>query len=184
MRYATGGGLTAGERDRRERVRMEAAERFARGELVGQVAVGLRVGVRSVQRWNRAWCAGGAEALRSAGPASRCRLGEEQLERLDAELERGAVAHGWVDERWTLARVRELVVRLFGVGYTVPGVWLLLRRRGWSCQLPVRRAVERDDGAVEVWRREAWTRVKGSPRSRGPGSSSRTRPGRSCDRRG
>ena len=163
---------------------MAAAERFARGEPVGQVARGLRVGVRSVQRWYRAWCAGGAAALRSAGPASRCRLDEEQLERLDAELERGAVAHGWADQRWTLARVQELIVRLFGVGYTVPGVWLLLRRRGWSCQRPARRAVERDDGAVEVWRREAWPRAKRSPRSRGPGSSSRTRPGSPCDRRG
>ncbi|WP_322761412.1 winged helix-turn-helix domain-containing protein, partial [Frankia sp. Cr2] len=71
----------------------------------------------------------------------------------------------------------------FGVVYTVPGVWGLLRRRGWSCQLPARRAVERDDGEVavwrrEVWRREVWPRVKKSPRSPGPGSSSRTRPGR------
>jgi transposase len=184
MRYATGGGLTAKERDRREQVRMEAAERFARDEPVGEVAAELRVSVRSVQRWRRAWCGGGVEALRSAGPASRCRLDEEQLARLDAELERGAVVHGWADQRWTLARVRELIVRLFGVGYTIPGVWLLLRRRGWSCQLPARRAVERGDGAVEVWRREAWTRVKRSPRSQGPGSSSRTRPGRPCSRRG
>ncbi|WP_322763077.1 helix-turn-helix domain-containing protein [Frankia sp. Cr2] len=77
MRYATGGGLTAGERDRREQVRMAAAERFARGESVGQVAAGLRVSQRSVQRWHRVWQAGGAQALCPAGPASRCRLDEE-----------------------------------------------------------------------------------------------------------
>lgn len=133
---------------------MDAAERFARDEPVARVAAELRVSVRSVQRWHRAWCAGGAEALRSAGPGSRCRLDEEQLAVLDTELERGPVAHGWADQRWTLARVRELIGRLFGVGYTIPGVWLLLRRRGWSCQRPARRAVERDDGAVAVWRRE------------------------------
>ncbi|WP_322763083.1 winged helix-turn-helix domain-containing protein [Frankia sp. Cr2] len=94
------------------------------------------------------------------------------------------MAHGWVDQRWTLARVRELIVRLFGVVYMVPGVWGLLRRRGWSCQLPARRAVERDDGEVAVWRREVWPRVKRSPRSPGPGLSSKTRPGSPCDRRG
>ncbi|WP_241883020.1 winged helix-turn-helix domain-containing protein [Frankia sp. KB5] len=52
-----------------------------------------------------------------------------------------------------------------------------MRRRGWSCQRPARRAVERDDGAVGVWPRETWPRAKKSLRPQGPGSSSRTRPG-------
>ncbi|WP_370468712.1 winged helix-turn-helix domain-containing protein [Frankia sp. B2] len=57
-----------------------------------------------------------------------------------------------------------------------------MRQRGWSCQRPARRAVERDDGAVGVWRRETWPRetwprAKKSLRPQGPGSSSRTRPG-------
>lgn len=50
MRYAMGGGLTAADRDRRERVRREAAERFAGGESCGQVAAALRVAERSVER--------------------------------------------------------------------------------------------------------------------------------------
>lgn len=177
MRYATGGGLTVADRDRRERVRREAAERFARGEGCGQVAAALRVTERSVERWRRAWVSGGVPALRSRGPAARCRLEEDQLVRLDTELERGPTAHGWADQRWTLSRIRELIVGLFGE-YTLPGVWMVLRRRGWSCQTPARRAVERDDGAVEVWKKEVWPRVKGSPRPPAPESSSRTRPGR------
>jgi hypothetical protein len=36
------------------------------------------------------------------------------------------------------------------VAYTVPGIWYLLRRRGWSCQMGARRAIERDDGAVRL----------------------------------
>ncbi|MER6076253.1 winged helix-turn-helix domain-containing protein [Streptomyces sp. NPDC001817] len=39
-------------------------------------------------------------------------------------------------------------------------MWKLLRRRGWSCQVPVRRAVERDGEAVEVWKERVWPRVK------------------------
>ncbi|WP_250285117.1 helix-turn-helix domain-containing protein, partial [Frankia sp. CiP1_Cm_nod2] len=130
MRYATGGGLTAADRARREGVRLAAAERFEWGWSCGQVAAELRVTERSVERWRKAWRAGGAEALRSTGPASRCRLDDDQLRALDAELDRGPAAHGWADQRWTLARVRELIVGKFGVEYTVPGVWLLLRRRG------------------------------------------------------
>ncbi|MFI5571341.1 winged helix-turn-helix domain-containing protein [Streptomyces sp. NPDC051740] len=42
-----------------------------------------------------------------------------------------------------------LIGRLFHVGYTVQGVWRLLKRHhGWSCQVPVRRALERDEAAI------------------------------------
>ncbi|MEU0928851.1 helix-turn-helix domain-containing protein [Streptomyces solisilvae] len=39
----------------RERIRLEAAERFAAGTSNAEVAKDLRVSVRSVQRWRRAW---------------------------------------------------------------------------------------------------------------------------------
>ena len=49
----------------------------------------------------------------------------------------------------TLTRIRDLVAQKFGLQYTVPGIWYLLRRRGWICQLGARRAIESHDGAVE-----------------------------------
>ncbi|WP_405997709.1 winged helix-turn-helix domain-containing protein [Streptomyces sp. NBC_00829] len=75
--------------------------------------------------------------------------------------------------RW---RVKTLIGRLFHVGCTVEGTWRLLKRHGWSWQQPARRAVERDDEAVELWKKEVWPRVKARRRSAGPGSSARTRP--------
>ncbi|MFJ9871475.1 winged helix-turn-helix domain-containing protein [[Kitasatospora] papulosa] len=54
--------------------------------------------------------------------------------------------------------------------------WRRLKRHGWSLQAPARRALERDEHAVELWKKEVWLRVKGSWRPLGPGSSSRTRP--------
>ncbi|MGW4516344.1 helix-turn-helix domain-containing protein, partial [Streptomyces sp. NPDC004393] len=67
MRYAQGGGLTAERRAFRERIRLEAAERFAAGVKTAAVAKELRVSERSVERWRRAWREGGAQALRSTG---------------------------------------------------------------------------------------------------------------------
>ncbi|MFD8339397.1 helix-turn-helix domain-containing protein [Streptomyces solisilvae] len=58
----------------RERIRLEAAERFAAGTSNAEVAKDLRVSVRSVQRWRRAWHDVGG--LRSAGPVSRPKLSE------------------------------------------------------------------------------------------------------------
>ncbi|MEU1276596.1 winged helix-turn-helix domain-containing protein [Streptomyces sp. NPDC005799] len=31
-------------------------------------------------------------------------------------------------------------------------MWKLLRWHGWSAQVPVRRALERDEEAIEVWK--------------------------------
>jgi transposase len=110
------------------------------------------------------------------GQATRCRLDEDQLAELDRVLDAGPAASGWEDQRWTLARIRDLIAATFGVRYTIPGTWYLLRRRGWSCQLGARRATERDDGAIEVRKKEAWPRVKAPRRPSAAGSSSRTRP--------
>lgn len=49
-------------------------------------------------------------------------------------------------------RVKTLIGRMFRVPYTRQGTWRLLRRHGWSWQQPARRAIERDDAAVELWK--------------------------------
>ena len=174
MRYAQGGGLTAEGRRRREQVRLDAARRFEQQVPAAVIAAELRVSERSVRRWRQGWQAGGEAGLASRGQAAQCRLDEQQLAALDAVLDAGPLAAGWQDQRWTLARVRDLVARRFGVAYTVPGIWYLLRRRGWTRQLGARRAMERDDGAVEVWKKETWPRIKAPRRLSAAGSSSKT----------
>lgn len=55
MRYAQDGGLTDKRRSFREKSRLEAAERFRHGDENTVIAHDLRVSVRSVQRWRKAW---------------------------------------------------------------------------------------------------------------------------------
>jgi putative transposase len=135
MRYADSGGLSTEQRAEREAVRMQAAAMFERGLAPPEVARELRVTANSAYAWRRAWRVGGAAALASKGPGgSRCRLDDRQLARLEAALRRGPAAHGWNDQRWTLARVAELIEKMFDVRYTQAGVSLLLHRIGWSLQ--------------------------------------------------
>ena len=179
MRYAQPGGYTSAEQRRRERLRLQAAERFARGDMIKEIVHDLRVTERSVRRWHRAWRDGGAEALRSKGPVSRERLSSQQWARLELELRKGPLAHGLAgDQRWTLGRIKTLIGKLFHVGYTVEGTWKLMRRHGWSCQVPVRQAMERDDEAVAVWKAEVWPQIKGWRATWAPTSASRTRQAR------
>jgi transposase len=158
---------------------MQAAARFERGESISHVARDLQVSVRRVEKWHSAWRTGGSQALRSKGPQSAPRLTGQQFARLESELRRGPAAHGWdVDQRWTLARIVTVTRRLFGISYSVSGMSALLHRNGWSVQVPVRRAIERDDEAIEVWKKEAWPQAKPLRRLSMPGSVSRTRQAR------
>jgi transposase len=140
MRYPDGGGLTTAERARREQVRLVAAELIEAGASDREVARRLRVSRMSANRWRRALAAGGRTALASKGAGgARCKLSPAQLGELQAVLDAGPAAWGWdEDQCWTLARIAELVRRLFGVGYTLAGVDLLLHRLGWSVQVPAR----------------------------------------------
>jgi transposase len=162
MRYPDGGGLTAAGRVRREAVRLQAAEMFAQEVSVPEIAKRLRVSQNAVYVWRRKWLADGEAGLVSKGPAgSGCRLSPEQLDELAAALKEGPAVHGYVeDQRWTLARVADLIARLFGVQYTLRGVSLLLHRMGFSLQMPKHRPVERDEEAVAIWREEVWAQAK------------------------
>src|SRR5690242_9835636 len=105
MRYAQGGDLTSRALQRREQVRMRAAEMFAAGEHSRAVAARWRVSLRTVERWRRAWRELGPDGLRSRGPIRAPRLSADQISVLEQELAAGSVAHGWPDQTWTLARI-------------------------------------------------------------------------------
>src|SRR4051794_28564596 len=141
MRYPDGGGLSPTVRVRRETVRLQAARLFAEDVAPVEVAARLRVSPKSAYQWRRRWRAGGEQVLASSGPGgARCRLGDVQLDRLRTELERGPAEHGWVDQRWTLARIATVIARLFHLRYTPRGTAYLLHRMGWSPQVPRHRA--------------------------------------------
>ncbi|HEY4792184.1 MAG TPA: winged helix-turn-helix domain-containing protein [Actinomycetes bacterium] len=112
----------------------------------------------NVSRWHALWCAGGLQALRSAGPTGYApRLDDQQLHAIDQALREGARAHGFDNDHWTLDRVAAVIERLTGVAYHRGHVWKLLRHRmGYRLQRPARRAVERDERAIARWVAEDW----------------------------
>jgi transposase len=141
--------------------RFHAARLFARGESQAAVARTLDVTPMTACRWYRAWKAEGRGGLKAAGRAGRKpRLDGPQLIVLDTALRRGALAHGYRTDLWTLPRVATVIERLTGVQYHPGHVWYLLRRLNWSLQRPARRARERDEPAIRQWVRRRWPAVK------------------------
>jgi transposase len=177
MRYPQGGGLTAAERARRERVRLAAAEWMEEGATDQEVATRFRVTRMSANRWRRALAEGGRPALASKGAGgARCRLSPGQLDELETLLDAGPAVWGWADQCWTLPRIAEVVHTKFGVDYTLAGLDLLLHRLGWSVQVPARQAAERNEEQITGWREETWPAIKRPRRTWAPGWSSRTSP--------
>lgn len=156
------GGLTEEERLHREKLRLRAARWFEQGVAQAEVARRLEVPRQAVHKWHQAWKAGGAAALRSKGPCGGSPyVTDEAFARVAAVLEAGPQAAGFSGQAWTLARAGRVIAEVTGAVYAGPaGVWRLLKRLGWSRQVPARRAYERDEQEVATWRTEVWPRIK------------------------
>ncbi|WP_449291509.1 helix-turn-helix domain-containing protein [Nonomuraea marmarensis] len=58
----------------------------------------------------------------------------------------------------------------------------LLHRIGWSPQVPVHRAVERDEEQIATWVKETWPPIQGRPPNAARGSASWTNQGKASAR--
>jgi transposase len=166
------------DRDLQEQLRLQAAALFSRQVPQAEVVRELGVSRQNVSRWYRRWRQGGVDALRSRGAPGRSpRVSAEQLAEVEQILLAGARASGFDNDLWTLARVAHVIEQRTGVVHHPGHVWRLLRQLGWSVQRPARRAVERDEDAIERWVKVEWPRIKkGLPGAR-QRSSSGTSPG-------
>jgi hypothetical protein len=78
-------------------------------------------------------------------------------------LDRGAVAAGFGDELWTLARIAEVIERVTGVAHHPRHVWRILKRMRWSLQRPARKAVERNEAEIARWVAQDGPRIAQRP---------------------
>lgn len=158
--------------DRRQR-----AMRLLRGGKLSLNEVARRLGcaASSVMRWQQAWQADGQKGLKvKQSPGRPSKLSERQRQGLVAILLKGAVMRGYRTELWTTARIAEVIRKEFHVRYHRDHVGRLMHNLGWSHQKPERRARERDEAAIERWRRRDWPKVKKTLHGWMPTSSSAT----------
>ena len=158
---------TALSRKEAERRRRRAMTLLDAGHSQSEVALRLGVTPAAVSQWVKARREGGEEALAARPVAGRPpSLSPRQLKRLEKLLRKGPTRCGFATELWTLKRVAALIEKEFDQCYDPSGVWHLLKRIGWSCQKPERRARERDEAAIERWRKQDWPRIKKSAKKR------------------
>ena len=147
-----------------EQRRRNATQFFRRNLSLHEIARRIGCNASSVLRWRNAWRAKGAAGLKAKPASGRPRrLTGTQRVRLVRLLTQGAMAHGYRTELWTTQRIADLIEQELRVRYHRNHVGKLLHELGWSHQKPELRAIERNDAAIEDWKRQVWPRVKKTP---------------------
>ncbi len=131
------------------------------GRTLSAVARMVGAAVSAVWQWRETLRQRGPAGLKAKPVPGRPRvLTRQQRRRLPRLLLRGAQAYGYHTDLWTCARVAAVIEREFGVRYHPAHVSRVLGECNWSCQKPERRAVERDEAAIEHWKRYKWVAIK------------------------
>ena len=154
--------------DEAVRRRVRAGRMLLAGKTPAQAALAVGVARQTVYTWKAVLDEGGIDALRDMPARGRpARLDDEQLQALARVLLQSPTEHGFGTELWTLKRVGVVVQRMFGVEFSISQIWRILGGLGFSVQKPERRALERDEDAVQTWKRKTWPALKKKPSAKG-----------------
>lgn len=144
-----------------ERMRRDAVRRVEKGESPEALAQGLGINRRTIYRWLAAFHYGGADALAAKPiPGAPPKLDAKQMARL-VRLIRDKTPQQYKFEYalWTLAIIRELIDRVFGVRLSEVSVGRLMKRLGFTPQRPLWRAWQQDAALVERWREQEYPQI-------------------------
>jgi transposase len=147
--------------DWREWRRFRALRVKEQGWHQRDIAEALGVSENTISRWLARARAGGPESLLAhPAPGHPARLAPAQRRWIPEFLWHGPEAHGYRTEVWTRARVAKVIQEEFGVASPKRQVSRLVKELHGTPQVPIRRALQRDEGALEHWRSAVWPELR------------------------
>jgi len=115
----------------------------------------LHVNRRTVYSWRvRKENNVGYENIKQKGAKSR--LSEDQKKKLKKILEDGSSQYGYDTDLWTLKRIAEVIEREFHVHYNTTYIWQILDKMGYSAQMPLATAMEKNQDYVNEWLKDQY----------------------------
>lgn len=125
------------------------------------IASALGVAEETVSRWLARVREGGPDVLLAhPAPGHPPKLSPTQQRLIPEFLWHGPEAYGFRGEVWTCARVSRVIEQEFGVRYHKDHIGRLLKELRWTPQVPITRAVQRDEQAIERWRDRVWPQLQ------------------------
>ena len=144
-----------------ERRRRRAVRLLEAGNSLTAVAGMVGAAVSAVWAWRKTWKRRGDAGLAAKpAPGRPPKLTSQQRRRLPKILALGPLRHGYPNDLWTTRRMAVVIHREFGIDYHPAHVSRILGELGWSCQKPERRALQRNEAAIEHWKRYRWVAIK------------------------
>src|SRR5262245_56650787 len=135
---------------------------------VRRIARALDASPDAVSRWLAAARRDGPQALAARPrPGAPAKITPEQRRPIPDFLWHGPEAYGFRGEVWTCPRVAQVLAEEFGVSYSRSRVALILQALGWTPQVPITRAIQRDEDAIERWAAQDWPALKARARREG-----------------
>lgn len=143
--------------DWREWRRFRAWDLIRHGWRQHAIAEALNVSMRSVSCWAGRARRGGRSALR-AHPRPGCpsKLTRDEKRLIPDFLWHGPEAYGFRGEYWNCHRVTLVLQEEFGVEYHPGHVSRILKELDWTPQIPITRALQRDEAEIRHWQHEVW----------------------------
>ena len=148
-------------RKAKEQLRMAAVKRVANGESPEIVASGMGINRRTIYRWLSTYHYGGEQALQSKPiPGAPPKLDGKQMARLSLIVRtKNPLQLQFEYALWTLAMIRELIRREFGVKLSEVSVGRLMKRLGFTPQRPLYRAWQQDPETVAHWQKAQYPQL-------------------------
>lgn len=132
-----------------------------RGWIQRDIAEALDVSEVALSTWLARARDGGPEALRARpAPGRSPRLTPDEFRSIPELLWHGPESYGFRGQVWTCARIAKVVEWEFGVRYHKDHVGRILKRLHLTPQQPIKRAIQRDDEAIQRWRDETWPELR------------------------
>jgi transposase len=157
-------------RKAKEQLRMAAVKRVANGESPEIVASGMGINRRTIYRWLSTYHYGGEQALQSKPiPGAPPKLDGKQMARLSLIVRtKNPLQLQFEYALWTLAMIRELIRREFGVKLSEVSVGRLMKRLGFTPQRPLYRAWQQDPETVAHWQEAQYPSLPLGPSGKRP----------------
>lgn len=143
-------------------LRRLAVQRVLQGESPKSVTESYGLGKKTIFTWLKVARENGLDAL---APKPRPGRGRSLTDFEEQEVKRWVLSgdprqYGFDFGLWTRQIVADLILDRFNIQLSVTSVGKLLHRVGLTPQKPLRRAYERDDEAIQEWKKKTYPEIK------------------------
>ena len=140
--------------------RRKNASKYFNNQRIVWIANKYEVSRVAVYQWKAKWEKTGMKGLTQGKYGRISKMTKKEESDLKRNILKGAKKCGYDTDFWTLKRLTSYVKKKIGIVYRDRSLAHTLKRFGFSCQKPTRRAHERDEKAITTWLSTSWPAIK------------------------